>query len=114
MPIKAIKLDEKYAPAWALRASVQNRMAEVGLTDVTEGFRKARDDAERAIALDPTSGSAYLALARTQIMHDWDWDAANICLTKAAALEPGRRRSLPYPFVHIQGVGQSRPGNQAV
>jgi len=85
----ALKLDERYASAWALRASVQNMMAEVGLTDVTEGFRKSRDDAERAIALDPTSASAYLALARTQIYHDWDWDTADTCLTKAAALEPG-------------------------
>jgi TolB-like protein/DNA-binding winged helix-turn-helix (wHTH) protein/Flp pilus assembly protein TadD len=85
----AIKLDEKYAPAWALRASVQNVMATVSLTDVTDGFRSSRDDAERAIALDSTSGSAYLALARTQIFYDWDWDAANTSLTKAAALEPG-------------------------
>jgi TolB-like protein/DNA-binding winged helix-turn-helix (wHTH) protein/Tfp pilus assembly protein PilF len=86
---KAIKLDEKYAPAWALRSSVQNTMAEVALTDTTEGFRKARDDAERAIALDPTLASAYLALARTQIFYDWDWDAADTSLAKAAALEPG-------------------------
>jgi TolB-like protein/DNA-binding winged helix-turn-helix (wHTH) protein len=85
----AIKLDEKYAPAWALRASVQNTMAEVGLTDVTGGFRNARDDAERAIALDPSLAPAYLALARTQIYYDWDWDAADTSLTKAAALEPG-------------------------
>lgn len=85
----AIRLDEGYAPAWALRASVQNMMAEEGLTNVTEGFRKAHDDAERAIALDPASASAYLALARTQIYHDWDWDTADTCLTKAAALEPG-------------------------
>jgi TolB-like protein/DNA-binding winged helix-turn-helix (wHTH) protein/Flp pilus assembly protein TadD len=86
---QAISLDEKYAPAWALRASVLNMMAEGGLTDVTEGFREARDDAERAMALDPTSASAYLALARTQIYHDWDWDTANTCLAKAAVLEPG-------------------------
>jgi TolB-like protein/DNA-binding winged helix-turn-helix (wHTH) protein/Flp pilus assembly protein TadD len=86
---RAIKLDERYAPAWALRASVQNVMATVSLTSVTEGFRRARDDAERAIALDPASGSAYLALARTQIFYDWDWDGANTSLTKAAALEPG-------------------------
>jgi TolB-like protein/DNA-binding winged helix-turn-helix (wHTH) protein/Tfp pilus assembly protein PilF len=85
----AIKLDERYAPAWALRASAQNTMAEVGLSDVTGGFRKARDDAERAIELDPTLASAYLALARTQIYHDWDWDSADASLTKAAALEPG-------------------------
>ena len=85
----AIKLDENYAPAWTLRASVENAMAIVALTDPTEGFRKARDDAERAIALDPTLASAYLALATTQIYYDWDWDAADASLTKAAALEPG-------------------------
>jgi TolB-like protein/DNA-binding winged helix-turn-helix (wHTH) protein/Flp pilus assembly protein TadD len=84
----AIKFDESYAPAWALRASVQNVMATVSLTAVTEGFRSARDDAERAIALDPASGSAYLALARTQVFYDWDWDAAKTSLAKAAALEP--------------------------
>jgi TolB-like protein/DNA-binding winged helix-turn-helix (wHTH) protein/Flp pilus assembly protein TadD len=85
----AIKLDEKYAPAWAFRASVQNTMATVSMTDVTEGFRRARDDAERAIALDPASASAYLSLANTQIYYDWDWDSASTCLTKAATLEPG-------------------------
>jgi TolB-like protein/DNA-binding winged helix-turn-helix (wHTH) protein/Flp pilus assembly protein TadD len=85
----AIKLDAKYASAWALRATVQNLMAQVSLTDVTEGFRKARDDAEQAIALDPASASGYLALARTQLNYDWDWDIANTCLNKAAALEPG-------------------------
>jgi TolB-like protein/DNA-binding winged helix-turn-helix (wHTH) protein/Tfp pilus assembly protein PilF len=86
---KAIELDQKYAPAWALRAAVQNMMAEIGLTGTTEGFRKARDDAERAIALDPTLASAYVALATTQIFYDWDWDAADASLTKAAVLEPG-------------------------
>jgi TolB-like protein/DNA-binding winged helix-turn-helix (wHTH) protein/Tfp pilus assembly protein PilF len=85
----AIKLDAEYAPAWALRASVQNMMAESGLIDPTEGFRNARDDAERAIALDPTLASAYLALAATQISCDWDWDAANTSITKAIALAPG-------------------------
>jgi TolB-like protein/DNA-binding winged helix-turn-helix (wHTH) protein/Flp pilus assembly protein TadD len=85
----AIKLDERYAPAWALRSSVQNAMAEALLIDLTEGLRKSRDDAERAIALDPNLASAYLALADTQISSDWNWDAANTSVTKAAALEPG-------------------------
>jgi TolB-like protein/DNA-binding winged helix-turn-helix (wHTH) protein len=85
----AIRLDEKYAPAWALRSSVENAMAEALLTDLTEGLRKSRDDAERAIALDPNLASAYLALADTQISCDWNWDAANTSVTKAAALEPG-------------------------
>lgn len=86
---RAIALDGGYAPAWALRASVENRMARYSFTDVTEGFRRSRDDAERAIALDPTAASGYLALASTQIYYDWDWDTANTCVNKATTLEPG-------------------------
>jgi TolB-like protein/DNA-binding winged helix-turn-helix (wHTH) protein len=37
---RAIKLDAKYAPAWALRASVQNMMTEVGMTDVQKAFER--------------------------------------------------------------------------
>jgi len=85
----AIKLDEKYAPAWALRSSVQSTMAHAVLTDSIEGSRKARNDAERAIALDPSLASAYLALATTQLYYDWDWDAARVSITKAADSEPG-------------------------
>jgi TolB-like protein/DNA-binding winged helix-turn-helix (wHTH) protein/Flp pilus assembly protein TadD len=85
----AIKLDEGYAPAWALRASVENMMAESGVIDPPVGFREASDDAERAITLDPNLASAYLALAGTQFSWDWDWDAAATSITKAAALEPG-------------------------
>jgi TolB-like protein/DNA-binding winged helix-turn-helix (wHTH) protein/Flp pilus assembly protein TadD len=86
---EAIKLDKRYAPAWALRAAVENRMAGFSLTDLTEGSRKARDDADQAIALDPASAPGYLALARTQNDYDWDWNATNTSLSKAAALEPG-------------------------
>jgi TolB-like protein/DNA-binding winged helix-turn-helix (wHTH) protein len=85
----AIKLDEKFAPAWALRAQVRNTMAEAELIDVTHGYRDARDDAERAIVLDPNSAEACLALATIQLDYDWDWDAANSFVTRAAALEPG-------------------------
>lgn len=85
----ALKFDQKYAPAWALRASVENTMAEAELIDTTQGYRQARDDAERAIALDPNCARAYLALATNQLDYDWDWDAANGFVSKAAALQPG-------------------------
>jgi len=107
---KVIELDKTFPPAWAMLASVQNKMAEVGFIDVTEGFRRARNDAERAIALDPNSASGYLALARTQIFHDWDWDAANTCLTKAAALEPGNAevfRLRSYVFRELGSLDQA-------
>src|SRR5260370_36330204 len=86
----AIKLDEKYGPAWALRGSVQNMMAESGLIDPAEGFREARDDAERAITLDPTLASAHLALAGAPISWGWGWEAANTSINRASGLRPGR------------------------
>ncbi|HTF70755.1 MAG TPA: hypothetical protein VK638_49600 [Edaphobacter sp.] len=50
----AIKLDEKYAPAWALRSSVENMIAEAGLTDTTEGFeRPATTRSERLHSILP-------------------------------------------------------------
>jgi len=85
----AIKFDERYAPAWALRASVHNAMAEAELSDDMQQYREARNDAERAIVLDFNCASAYLALAENQLDHDWDWDAANGFVTRAAAIEPG-------------------------
>lgn len=85
----AIQSDANYAPAWALRAAIQNTMAETGLIDTTEGFTQARMDAERAIALNPDLAAGYLALAATQINHDWDWDGAKTSIVKASDLEPG-------------------------
>ena len=64
-------------------------MAETGLIDTTEGFTQARMDAERAIALNPDLAAGYLALATTQINHDWDWDGAKTSIVKASDLEPG-------------------------
>jgi TolB-like protein/DNA-binding winged helix-turn-helix (wHTH) protein len=85
----AIKLDDRYAPGWALRAAVTGSMAEVGIINIDEGFRNARKDAERAIALDSTLAAAYLVLARAQMNHDWDWDSARTSIAKTAELEPG-------------------------
>ena len=86
---QAIKLDPNYAPAWAQQSQVLERLARVGLIDSADGFRRARESAEKAIALDPTSAGGYMTLALVQINHDWDWDGADAFLKKAAPLEPG-------------------------
>src|SRR5262249_35730048 len=73
---QAISLDATYAPSWAVRAMVYHRLAGFSLIGIAEGSRQARNDAERAIALDQTSASGYLALARVENDYDWDWQAA--------------------------------------
>jgi TolB-like protein/DNA-binding winged helix-turn-helix (wHTH) protein/Flp pilus assembly protein TadD len=86
---QAISLDSNYAPAWAQRATLLERLAAIGLMPSPEGFRRARESADKAIALDPGLATGYLALALVQIDHDWDWQSADISLKKAGQLQPG-------------------------
>jgi TolB-like protein/DNA-binding winged helix-turn-helix (wHTH) protein/Flp pilus assembly protein TadD len=86
---QAIRFDPNYAVAWAQRAQVLETLSGLGLIKSDEGFRRARESAEKAIALDPNLAAGYLRLARIQMNHDWDWDGAEVSLRKAAMLEPG-------------------------
>jgi TolB-like protein/DNA-binding winged helix-turn-helix (wHTH) protein/Flp pilus assembly protein TadD len=86
---QAIQLDPKYAPAWAQRSRILGTLARVALIENNEGFRRARESAEEAIALDPTLAAGYSALGQLQIDHDWDWQGAQVSLQKAASLAPG-------------------------
>jgi TolB-like protein/DNA-binding winged helix-turn-helix (wHTH) protein/Tfp pilus assembly protein PilF len=86
---QAIKLDAGYAPAWAQRSQVLESLAAVAMIDNTDGYRRARESAEKAIALDPNSATGYLAMGLVQINHDWDWEGADASLKKAGSLEPG-------------------------
>jgi TolB-like protein/DNA-binding winged helix-turn-helix (wHTH) protein/Tfp pilus assembly protein PilF len=86
---QAIKSDASFAPAWAQRSQVLQTMASVALIDNADGFRRARESATKAIALDPNLATGYLALGLIQINHDWDWDGANASLKRAGTLEPG-------------------------
>jgi TolB-like protein/DNA-binding winged helix-turn-helix (wHTH) protein/Flp pilus assembly protein TadD len=86
---QAIKLDANYAPAWAQRSQVLRTMANLALIENTVAYQRARESAQKAIALDPNLAAGYLAKAMVQINHDWDWDGADVSLRRAGLLEPG-------------------------
>lgn len=69
---EAVKLDPNYAPPWALRSYVRSVMAAFNMTDMADEYARARQDAKRAIALNPRLATGYLALGWIQIMYDWD------------------------------------------
>lgn len=86
---QAVQLDPNYAAAWAQRSQVLETMAGYSFIESSQGFRRARESAEKAISLDPDLAAGYLRLATIQMSHDWDWDGAEVSLRKAAVLEPG-------------------------
>jgi tetratricopeptide (TPR) repeat protein len=86
---QAIQLDPNYAAAWAQRSQVLETMAGYSFIESSQGFRRARESAEKAISLDPDLAAGYLRLATIQMSHDWDWAGAEVSLRKAAMLEPG-------------------------
>ncbi len=87
---KATELGPAYAPAWALRSEVLSSLSEQGIIDNAEGYRKARDNAKAAIALDANLADGYYALALVQTQYDWDWAGAEASLQKGMELEPGK------------------------
>jgi TolB-like protein/DNA-binding winged helix-turn-helix (wHTH) protein/Flp pilus assembly protein TadD len=84
----ATRLDPNYAPAWAQRAEGLQNLSSMALMDSEQGFRQARESAQKAIALDPKLASGYLSLGMVQINHDFDWKGADASLKKAAELAP--------------------------
>ncbi|MBZ5653549.1 MAG: protein kinase [Acidobacteriia bacterium] len=86
---EAIGLDPGYAPAWAGLSQVRSTQAGLAYIPSREGFRKARQEAERALALNPNLAEAHAALGSIKRTHDWDWAGADASYRRALVLEPG-------------------------
>jgi eukaryotic-like serine/threonine-protein kinase len=90
----AIKLDAGNAPTWAALARARGIQAGNGLIPVHEGFREARQAAERALALDPSLADAHAAMGFIKRNYDWDWAGADASFRQALALDPGDANAL--------------------
>ncbi|HEX9120864.1 MAG TPA: protein kinase [Terriglobales bacterium] len=86
---QAIKLDPSNALAWVGLANARGSQADGGYLPVEESYRKAREAAERALALDANLAEAHAAMGWIKMSYDWDWAGADASYQRALALEPG-------------------------
>ncbi len=92
---QAIKLDPGYARAWSGLAWARMSQADSAYgVSFEEGYRLARDAAERALQLEPSLAEAHAAIGRIKRTHDWDWAGADAAFQKAIALEPQNSAAL--------------------
>jgi|SRR5579862_830520 len=86
---RATRVDPSYALAWAGLSRVHKLQAVRGLIPREEGYRLAREEVERALALDPNLPEAHTQMGRIQQEVDFDWAAANASFQRAVELAPG-------------------------
>jgi TolB-like protein/Tfp pilus assembly protein PilF len=85
---EATGIDPNFVPAWAWLSIVREYRVAAGMTRPNRGMPGSRDAAERAVALDPESGVAHLALGIVKLQYDWEWAGAKQELDRAAKAIP--------------------------
>jgi len=85
---QALAIDANYAAAWVGLAEVYDRQTSDGQRPIEEGYRMARDAANKALAIDPEFAPAHAELGRLAMLYDGDLAAAARHYEHALALEP--------------------------
>ena len=74
---KALLIDSGYAPAWVGLSRVHSFQADLAYVPVDDGYAEARNEAEKALKLNPNIASAYGSLGWIRTKYDWDWSGAD-------------------------------------
>ncbi|HEY8623257.1 MAG TPA: tetratricopeptide repeat protein, partial [Casimicrobiaceae bacterium] len=75
--------------------------------EITAGFGKAREAAERALQSEPDLAEGHAALGQIRMWHDWDWDGADESLRRALELAPGDAQVIRDTGVLAGNLGRS-------
>jgi TolB-like protein/Tfp pilus assembly protein PilF len=86
---EALALDPAHALAWVALAQARSHQAGYGWAPVLEGYRKAREAIDRALALAPDLPEAHVMLSKIGRWHEWDWRSAEAAARRAVELAPG-------------------------
>jgi len=80
--------DPQYALLWAELGSVLARSADGSWIPAAEGYARAREAVDRALALEPELAEGYASLAWIQRSYDWDFRGAEASIARALELAP--------------------------
>jgi TolB-like protein/Tfp pilus assembly protein PilF len=85
---KVLELDEQYAPAWSLLASVRQNQAIIGEIGYAQGHEMAREAIERALAIDSNYAYAVSSRAWLAMSYERDFRLAARNFRRALELAP--------------------------
>ena len=85
---RAIAKDPQFAPSYAGLAASYANLGYLGMMSSKDAWTKARQYAEKALALDDSLAEAHLAMALLHRMYDWDTKQAEREYDRAIQLNP--------------------------
>ncbi len=83
----AVREDQEYADPHAAISECCTYLAG-DLMDEAAAFTRAKEEAAKAVGLDPSLPEAHLSLGIIALQHDWNWAEAGTELEKAIELNP--------------------------
>ena len=103
---RAIEADAQYAVAYAGLADAYIFMSLFEYLPPSVAFPKARQAAEKGIAIDPMLAEAYASLGLTFFQYEWNWSKASEALQKAIALNPNYATAHHFYADFLKGMGR--------
>jgi TolB-like protein/Tfp pilus assembly protein PilF len=91
---QAIKLDPTFGLAWAWMALNSMELADSGYVLPTEGYPRAKQQAQHALELSPDLVMAHYVLQHVYQYYDWDWAASEAEGRRALSVDPTNSRAL--------------------
>jgi tetratricopeptide (TPR) repeat protein len=105
---RAVELDPNFAEAYTALADAHDWLATAGWNvQYHAEFAKAREAAERALALDGHLGSAHAVLGAVRLNHAWDFPGARRAYERAVQLSPSDPTTLNNYIWYLLIVGRS-------
>jgi serine/threonine-protein kinase len=102
----AIAEDPNYALAYTGLSDSYALQVDYRGAPVTEGMRRAREEALHALQLDEGLAEAHTSLAWVTFIHDWDWEAAGRQFARAVELNPRYPSARQWHAWYLTAMGR--------
>lgn len=103
---QAIRLDPNYALAYVGLADTYTLLSFFTIAAPNDIFPKAKEAANKALAIDPTLAEAYVALGQVKYAYEWDWDGAEEQFQRGLALNANDPNLHHWRSLNLMAMGR--------
>lgn len=111
---EALRADPEYVLAFAGLADSYVTLGTTRELAPREAYPRARDAANRGLALDGSRGELHAALASVRQLEDWDWAGAEAEFLRALELNPGYAMGRARYALHLAWMGRHAEAREHV